>query len=77
MPSSRYSIGLRCISWFFILPVLLLLAVAPVQAQTLTPEEEALHTELRALKDRKAAAGETPLRPNPFKIAVNGCKIKP
>ena len=52
MPNSTLAIGLRRFSWLLILPVLLLLAFAPAQAQTLTPEEEALHNELRALKDR-------------------------
>lgn len=50
MPSS--AIGLRRISWLFVLPFLLLLTVTPALAQTPTPEEEALHNELRALKDR-------------------------
>jgi ketosteroid isomerase-like protein len=43
--------------WVLVLPIFLLLSVtAPVTAQTLTPEEEALHNQLRALKDRLTAA---------------------
>jgi ketosteroid isomerase-like protein len=52
MPNFRHAIGLRRISWLLILPLLLLLSVAPAMAQALTPEEEALHNELRALKTR-------------------------
>ena len=43
----------RRISWLIVLPLVLLLsALTPASAQNLTPEEEALHNELRALKDR-------------------------
>jgi ketosteroid isomerase-like protein len=52
MPNFRHAIGLHRISWLFILPVILMLSVAPAMAQAQTPEEEALHNELRALKTR-------------------------
>jgi ketosteroid isomerase-like protein len=51
MPGVQHAIGLRRISWLFVLLVILLLSVAPAMAQTATPEEE-LHNELRALKTR-------------------------
>src|SRR5262245_28559945 len=43
----------------FWMPILLLLAALifhPARAQTLTPEQEALHAQLRALKDRATDA---------------------
>jgi ketosteroid isomerase-like protein len=55
MPNVRRPLGVRRIFSLLILPVLLL-SFAPVHAQTLTPEEEALHNELRALKDRLTEA---------------------
>jgi ketosteroid isomerase-like protein len=52
MPNFRHAIGLRRVSWLFILSVILMLSAAPAMAQTATSEEEALHNELRALKTR-------------------------
>jgi len=47
----------RRVTWLFVLPILFLLSVLPpVSAQNLTPEEEALHSQLRSLKDRLTEA---------------------
>lgn len=53
MQAQARAFDFRRISWLIVLPFLLLLTALPAAwAQTLTPEEEALHNELRALKGR-------------------------